>query len=43
MLLDGLEDMVKKAGDSEGADAADLGGDGGEVGAVADSVGDIAF
>ncbi len=43
MLLDGLEDMIKKAGDGEGADAADLGGDGGEVGAAADNVGDIAF
>ncbi len=43
MLLDGLEDMVEKAGDGEGADAADLGGDGGEVGTAADSVGDIAF
>ena len=35
--------MVKKGGDSERADAAGLGSDGGEVGALADFVGEIAF
>lgn len=35
--------MVEEAGDGEGTDAADFGGDGGEVGAVAEAVGDIAF
>jgi len=35
--------MVEEAGDGEGADAASGGGDGGEVGATMDVVGDIAF
>ena len=39
----GLEEVVKEAGDGEGSDAADCGGDGGEVGAGADAVGDVAF
>ena len=43
LSLGGLEDVVEEAGDSEGADAADFGGDGGEVVAVADCVGDVAF
>lgn len=39
----GLDEVIKEAGDGEGADAADFGGDGSEVGAVADVVGDVAF
>ena len=39
----GLEDVVKKAGDGEGADAAEFWGDGGKVGAGADFVCDVAF
>lgn len=35
--------MVEKAGDGEGADAAGCWGDGGEVGAVADTVCEVAF
>ena len=38
-----LNDVVEEAGDGEGADAAGGGGDGGEVGATMDVVGDIAF
>jgi len=33
----GLEEVVEEAGDGEGADTADCGGDGGEVGAGADT------
>lgn len=47
ILLNGfvasLNHMVKKAGDGKGADTAFFGSNGGEVGAGADGVGDIAF
>ena len=33
--------MVEEAGDGEGADAADLGGDGGEIFSLADTVGEV--
>ena len=35
--------MVEEAGDGKGADAADGGGDGGEICAVSDLRGDVAF
>ena len=38
-----LDDVVEEAGDGEGADAASDGGEGGEVGSLADFVGEIAF
>lgn len=38
-----LDDVIEEASDSEGADAADDRCDGGEVGAGADVIGDIAF
>ena len=39
----GLEEVVEKTGDGEGADAADDRGDGTEVGACSDAVCDVAF
>ena len=42
-LTGGGDDMVKEAGDGEGADAADFGGDGGEVSTVSDFVGEVAL
>ena len=38
-----LDDVVEEAGDGEGADAAFYGGDGGEVCAVMNLRGEVAF
>lgn len=38
-----LDDVVEEAGDGKRADATDGGGDGGEVCAVSDLRGDVAF
>ena len=38
-----LENVVEETGDGEGADAAGHRGDGGEIGALADFVCDVAF
>lgn len=43
LFVAGGDDMFKEAGDGEGADAADDRGDGGEVGAFPDFIGEIAF
>ena len=38
-----LDNVVEEAGDGEGADAAGDGSDGGEVGAISNVIGDVAF
>lgn len=42
-LAGGVEEMIKKTSDGEGADTAFLRGDGGEVGASIEVRGEVAF